>query len=924
MVLISLGVFGFVGLFFNGASLIRSLDDRLLERRMVFSPRPATGNYAFIAIDKESLDKLGVWPWPRTVYADIVRQLVKAGAKDIAFDIDFSVPSIPAYDEAFGKALDEAGGGVILAAFLQHRGIEADRDDVALTSPMPLLAEKAWIGAVNVMPDRDGVLRSMPYAVTTPDGPLLSLPSMLAGLDQSKTSSFLIDYSISPDSVPMHPVHELLSGSLAGGALQGKSVVVGASAVELKDYFTVPVRGTIAGPLVQILATETLVQGRVPEPVDQWTVLAVASAALAFFFIVRPRRLSAQFLLLTAIGISFEITAYYLFDMQALWLQTAGVHIALAMVALGRTIVELDVRRLLLRIAALETRNTRQILEQVITDNSDAILIADESGRIVEMSVRVADVFRPRPDIGPGDAMADVLPEKLLTETRAALDAMRSGGIPEAGVSEVLLPSEQGERCIEYSITPSRLETPDGPTFVVCIAARDITLRRQQEAKLDRLSRYDELTGALRQSEFIDRLDQILTREQRPIAVYSLNLHRFKTINTTLGRDVGDELLTDVVRTLQDHDPGVLLVGRTGSDSFCLAHLEQGGLEQAERFADNLIRVLGYPFIIGENRATIGIHVGIALGTPENGMDGTALLESAEFALDKAREINGSGWTVFDPAASQKIISTRQIERELWRSLERDEIFVTYQPQVTLSSRELVGAEALVRWNNPEFGMISPAEFVEIAEANGFVEKLGEWVLCRACADAMTWEKPISVAVNVSPLQFSRGDVVGAVKRALAESKLPPERLHLEITESVFLYQSADLAEKLKSLRALGVSFALDDFGTGYSSFGYIAHFPPDKIKVDKLFIRDLHQSAANRAILRSVRSLCEGLGVLMICEGVESEDQAAFLQEIGCEQGQGWLYGKAEPNDVMQQMARLTPDTVSPESRLDENNTVH
>jgi diguanylate cyclase (GGDEF)-like protein len=582
------------------------------------------------------------------------------------------------------------------------------------------------------------------------------------------------------------------------------------------------------------------------------------------------------------------------------------------------------VRRLLLRIAALETRNTRQILEQVITDNSDAILIADETGRIVEMSVRVSDVFQPPPDLGPGDDMADVLPAQLITETRAALDAIRSGMVPEAPVREVLLPSEQGERCIEYSITPSRLETPDGPSFVVCIAARDVTLRRQQEAKLDRLSRYDELTGALRQSEFVARLDRILSRETRPVAVYSLNLHRFKTINTTLGREVGDELLSNVVRTLKDHDAGVLLVGRTGSDSFCLAHLEPGGLPEAEKFADSLIRVLGYPFIIGDNRATIGIHIGIAVGMPDDTMGGTALLESAEFALDKAREINGSGWTVFDPAASQKIISTRQIERELWRSLERNEIFVTYQPQVDLNSRELIGAEALVRWNNPEFGMISPAEFVEIAEANGFVEKLGEWVLRRACEDAMTWEKPISVAVNVSPLQFSRGDVVGAVKRALNESKLPASRLHLEITESIFLYESADLAQKLKSLRALGVSFALDDFGTGYSSFGYIAHFPPDKIKVDKLFVQNLRDSAANRAILRSVRSLCEGLGVLMICEGVESEDQMAFLRGIGCEQGQGWLFGKAESNDVMRKMAQLAPADAPLESRLDENGTVH
>lgn len=905
--IISLCLIVFAGVFFNGTSIIRALDDRLLEWRMAVVPRQATGQFAVIAIDKQSLDEIGVWPWPRSTYARIIRELTKAGVKDIGLDIDFSVPSIPSEDAAFAEALREAGGGVILVCFLQNKNADARQSEMAVTAPMPLFAENAWIGAVSVAADRDGILRAMPYGVMMPKGPLQSLPSIFAGRADNRTDDFLIDFSIDPATIPIYSVTDLLAGRVPPGSLSGKSVLVGAYAVELKDYFTVPVNGSTAGPVVQMLATETLAQGRAVEPANWGAVLALTSACLFLFFVFRPRRLYSQVLLLGAIALAFEVAGFVLFRSYALWLQTAGVHLTIAAVALARAIIELDLRRLLLRKAAIETRNTKQILQQVITDNSDAILIADDEGRILEMSVRVSDVFRPPPGIGQGARLADLLPERLIAEVRASLEEVKSGATPHTPVSEVMLPGEEGERCIEYSITPSRLETSEGSTFVVCIAARDITLRRQQEARLDRMSRYDELTGALRQGEFVDRLDHRLTADAQPWAVYSLNLHRFKTINTTLGRDIGDELMTSLVRTLADCDPAIRLVGRTGGDSFCLA-CEGHGPAEIAGFAEKLIRILSHPFTLGENRAMIGVHIGIAMCLADDRIDAATLLENAEFALDQAREINGSGWTVFDPAASSRIVASRQVERELWRALERREIFVTYQPQVDLASRELLGVEALVRWQNPELGMISPADFVKIAEANGFVEKLGEWVLLTACMDASGWQKPISVAVNVSPLQFSRGDVVGAVKRALTESGLEPSRLHLEITESIFLYQSPDLAEKLKALRALGISLALDDFGTGYSSFGYIAHFPPDKIKVDQLFVRTIEESAANRAILRSVRSLCEGLGMKMLCEGVENEAQLAFLREIGCEQGQGWLFGKPQPNDVIREMARLTP----------------
>lgn len=894
---------------FNGYSLVQKLDDAISEQRMGFSPRRATGTIAFIAIDKKSLDRVGVWPWPRSIYASVLRELTKAGVRDIAFDIDFSNRSTPEEDKRFADALAEAGGGVILPAFLQQNAVEAARQQLAVSEPIPELAANSWLGSVNVVPNEDGLVRDMPIAIRTPGGLVPSLPMLLAGRQEESTARYPIDFAIEPSTVPVHSIATLLDGQLSEGALDGKSVLIGAQAVELKDYFAVPVRGNIPGPMVQILAAETLLQDRVLKPVNPWLIGLAAAVSLAFFFLRRPRRLTGQYLALAGIAVLFEIAGFVLYRQFALYLPTAGVLVVLAAVAFSRTVLELDIRGWLLRAAALENRNTRQILEQVINDNSDAIIVADDTGSVIEMNGRVKDVFKSGARSGEGVTIAAILPDRLVKEAQAMFARLKAGEDVPPLNREIVLTFQSGLRCIEYSITPSRLEQPEGVVFIICFAARDITERRQQQETLDRMSRFDQLTGALRQTEFLERLDHLLSQASADregnevITVYSLNLHRFKTINTTLGRDLGDSLLVLVARTLETIDPGVLLVGRTGGDSFCLARRGSREARDAERFAEELIRELGVPFLIDGHRANVGLHIGFATAARRTGRTAESLLDNAEFALDASRAINGSGWSRFDPAASSRIARFREMEQELWRSLEKDEISVTYQPQVTLSDGRLIGVEALVRWNHPGLGHISPADFVEIAEANGFVEKLGQWVLHKACADAMTWEKPIAIAVNVSPLQFTRGDLIADVSAALRESGLPPARLQLEITESTFLDQSGDLVEKLHALKALGVTLALDDFGTGYSSFGYLSKFPLDKLKLDQLFVRTLTDSASSKAIIRSVRSLCEGLKITMICEGVETEEQRRFLLEVGCEQGQGWLFGKPQDNAAIRRM---------------------
>lgn len=553
--------------------------------------------------------------------------------------------------------------------------------------------------------------------------------------------------------------------------------------------------------------------------------------------------------------------------------------------------------------------DTTGILKQITADSHEAVLIADVDGRLIEVSRKAPEIFGvPSAASATARHLHDLLPETLEQAAHAVLDAFRTGmqAIGRSGECRIEVAGE--ERILDYTITPSRLAGPDGAVFV-CITARDVTVKRRQAHRLEYLSQHDELTGALRRHALLDAIDHQI-ENGRGCAVLVLNLHRFKTINLTLGRPVGDMVLKAVAERLATFDPEFAGPARLGADTFALyapARLSRDDLDTA---AATLTRIINAPFRLSGVSARVGVHIGISSHRSCEATCAERLLDEAEMALDEARKTAGTGIAHFDPAQSARQSRARAIERELWKALDRSEFSLAYQPQVRLSDGCIIGAEALVRWTHSDLGRIAPSDFVEVAEATGFVEDLGRWVLNEACRDAMSWTTDIAVAVNVSPVQFARGHIVADVRAALDRSGLPAQRLTLEITESAFLQPSNALMESLAALRALGVSLALDDFGTGYASFGYLKRFPLNKIKVDQMFVRTLTTDQASQAVIQSIKVLTDGLGLSLICEGIETEEQRLFLRLIGCQEGQGYLFGKpqrtAELAAYLREQARL------------------
>lgn len=890
------------------AGALRWIENAIVERRMAAAPQHASGRIAFLAIDNRSIESVGIWPWPRELYAEISRRLLALGAAEVFFDIDFSAASNETSDAALTQALEEAGGAVIMAAFRQPEGV-ADPTGESANLPLPRFREHVWLAAVNIAADADGRIRRYPYGQTIAGEDVDSAAALLSGRFGQIGSDFPVNFALLPRSVPTYGVADLLEGRLGGGEIEGRSIVVGAHAIELRDNLAVPVHGIIPGAMLQILAAETLLAGLVPVRLAAWILaLTVAGAAIGAAISPigqRPAWLFAGFAI-AAIGL--EAAGLFLFARDALIVPTPVLHAILLSVGLTVAARELDVRHWLLQLARVETSNKQAILKRVFADSSDAIIVVDEEGIVIEMSECACRLFAVE-DAPTGTQLSRFVPKELARAARAVTEDLRLGSWRAKAPEDLTFEREGRIVFLEYTIVPSysmRLRHRFGVAeelVVACITARDVTLARQQRQRLDHLARFDVLTGATNRTEFLAELTARLAEGARP-AVFAMNLHRFKTVNTTLGRSVGDELLQAFVARIERLALDASGLARLGGDAFALFH-EVDNDGEARRIAADLIEAIERPFELSRCAARVGMRVGIArcdgheVATAEN------LLNDAELALDEARRSAGDNVAIFDEASSSRQERSRQIERALWNAIEEEELFVAYQPQVSLADLNFAGAEALVRWKHPTMGMISPSEFIEVAEGNGFIEKLGRWVLERACRDAVAWPEPMTVAVNVSPLQLQRGDVVADVKHALAISGLAPSRLHLEITESMFVAGSSELVETLHDLRFLGISLALDDFGSGFSSFGYLATLPLDKLKLDRMFMAGLPHDTANAAVVRSVAALARDLGLTLVCEGIESEAESQFLRSLAVCQGQGYFYARPQRQEQIIELFR-------------------
>lgn len=425
----------------------------------------------------------------------------------------------------------------------------------------------------------------------------------------------------------------------------------------------------------------------------------------------------------------------------------------------------------------------------------------------------------------------------------------------------------------------------------------DVTDRKRHEAHILHLAQHDSLTGLPNRMLFHDRLDRALSfaiRKRGQLAVLLLDLDRFKTINDTLGHDAGDRLLQQAAARLKSCIRGSDTLARLGGDEFVIIQMELGLKEGATALAERISEAFRGTFDLGGQCVHVGTSIGIAIAEPERkGADSPGeLLRQADLALYQAKLDMRGGHCFFEEGMNVRIQRRKSLEHDLRVALAKKQLELHYQPQLDLRTGEMTGVEALLRWRHPELGWIPPADVIPLAEESDLIVAIGEWVLGEACAQAAAWPS-LNMAVNLSPIQFMRSDLVETVETVLATTGLPAERLELEITESVWLADCEKAMTTLNGLRRLGVRVALDDFGTGYASISYLLRFPFDKIKIDRSFIQGLDRMTEANAVVRALIGLGHSIGMRASAEGVETPAQIERLRKEGCEEVQGFYYGK-------------------------------
>ena len=556
------------------------------------------------------------------------------------------------------------------------------------------------------------------------------------------------------------------------------------------------------------------------------------------------------------------------------------------------------------------SRADEQMLETVLNNMSQGVLLFDSETRLIFCNRRYMEMYGLLPEITrPGRFLRDLLIQRIQTGTFT--------DDPDEYIVRLREEIAAGET---FNHT---VHLADGRAFSVVskpIAGggwlathEDVTERQRSEGRIAHMARHDALTDLPNRVLLRERLEHELKRVKRGecLAVLCLDLDQFKGINDALGHPIGDELLKLVADRLRGCTREPDTVARLGGDEFAIIMTQMQEATDAASLSKRIRESIIKPYQIEGHQIVTDISIGISVA-PFDAQDADPLLRNADMALYGAKADGRGTYRFFEPEMNTRMKARRELEMDLRKALVGKEFELHYQPLVDLKTNDVNAFEALLRWNHPKRGLISPADFIPVAEETGLIVPLGEWVLKSACYEAIDWPDHIKVAVNLSPAQLNNRNLLNVVIGALAESGMPARKLQLEITETVLLQNTFATLATLHELRKLGVQIALDDFGTGYSSLSYLRSFPFDKIKIDQSFIQDLANGAEPVAIVQAVANLAKCLNMASTAEGVETQQQMDMLQSMGCTEMQGYLFSRARPAKEIRQFFTQASDRIT------------
>jgi diguanylate cyclase (GGDEF)-like protein/PAS domain S-box-containing protein len=894
------------------SGLHSALRNALTDLRFAWEPRQAGGEIVIVAIDAPSIEKIGVWPWPRRLHADLLRQLEIAGVRDVVFDVDFSTPSEAASDQTFVEALERAGGSVVLPSFKQPGAVGSNGTETHINRPLKQFGDHSWSAVVNVAVEPDGRVRRYQFGENVDGEFMPSMGAVLAEQYAPKRGRFLIDFSIRAASIPTVSYVDVLRGETATlEKLRNKKVIIGGTALELGDRFSVPNGGIVSGPALQTLAAESILQNRTLH----WTsdvVTLIGLCIVSLIMMLSWRRLPAGIRVIVLIGMAAVIEAIAIF-LQAkfpLVLDTSLFHTSIVVYMAAIALDEIDFRDLLGRIA--ENR-----FQRIAMSLGDGLVCTDQNHLITVWNPGAAAIFGYDP--------AEMIGRPFDTICAGGAEAARrSFSIRDAAQPRLQLPGgavmEFDGRRKNGELFPveacfSGWQGTDG--FQYGAILRDISVRKREAERIRYLAEHDPLTGLVNRNTLHARLAAMIANaesEQGEIALLVLGLDGFQQINDMLGHACGDLVLCAVSERLKAETAGAAIVARLSGDEFAIAIPCADMGETVAQLSERITLAFHSPLLAGARQHRLKLSIGVAV-FPAGGRTVDELQSNSHLAFCRAKATKRGGHVIFENAIREELEARLTLETELVRAVERNEFELFYQPQVRLVGGGLIGAEALIRWRHPTRGLVSPGEFMPVVNTSSISDRIAGWVLETACRQARVWEQAghnVRVGINLSPSQLQSSDLATVVAEMLGITGLTPSLLELEVTEDILLLDEERVLDTFLRIQELGVRIVLDDFGTGYASLSYLKKFPLDGLKIDRSFVLELLADSGDAAIVGSTIGLSRQLGLSVIAEGIENRATADLLVSMGCEEGQGYFFGRPMPAPAFESQFLIARESAS------------
>lgn len=894
--------------------------DRVLyDWSLALWSQPPPDDVIIIAVDEQSLRKLGRWPWSRRLHAELIRKLTAAEAKAIGLDIVFAEPdaSDPEADAELAKALAD-NGRVILPVLNEQARLGGQ---LVETLPIPVLAEAAaGLGHVDVDLDLDGVARSVYLKAGLGSSYWSSLGLALLELGRSARQTppgqraqrsnrpspyvWVRDYGVlvpfigPPGRFPQVSYSEVVQGRVSPEIFRAKYVLVGVTAPGVGDLLPTPVSG-LAQPMsgvefnANVLAA--LQQERMIQPLNVASCIALTVVLILAPILLYPRCSPLQALLLAGLSLVFTVmSSLVLLYVWRLWFPPAP-----ALFALGLSYPLWSWRRLQHAVHLLFAEKER--VQVTLHSIGDAVITTDAQGAI--------EYLNPTAEILLGWTLQEVRGQPLgaifqitddnnyTAEVNLVARCLRQGQLVRLPESRLLVGRDGQNFAVRVSAAPIRDQRSQ--ILGVVIACHDLTETRRLTQQVAYQATHDTLTRLPNRHLLLDRLAYAITRAHRAgwnFAVLFVDLDHFKKVNEGLGHTAGDRLLQAVTARLQTSVRKEDTIARLSSDEFILILEELREEEQVVTVAQKILKLLELSFLIEGHECFMTASIGISM-FPRDGADAKILLKNADTAMRRAKEAGRNNIQFYAQDMNARALEHLVMEQSLRHALEYQELEIHYQPQMELRKGRIVGVEALVRWRHPQRGLIPPMDFVPLAEETGLIDRIGEWVLKTACQQANAWRAEglpaLRVAVNLSPRQFLRPGLASLIAQVLQETGLEPDYLDLEITESLLMKDVENSIATLRAIKAMGVRLSIDDFGTGYSSLSYLKQFPIDQLKIDRSFVCDIPANQDDTAIALAVIAMAHSMQLQVIAEGVENEAQLRFLRENQCDEIQGYYLSR-------------------------------